>query len=261
MDKFTDLYWGFKDIKPNKINNYIKDNKLIMKIINNIVPKIKKKINFYTILLPPNQKNHYWSDYSNYYLNKYSKNWEDSNGIIMTIFLNKDLSINENYILKLQYSLSLDESKFIYNLFSKELPYNYVWNGLSTSTMKIYFKKQKTKVKKINIKPFKQFPYIYSFIDFKKINKKKDLLILYENNPFKSKEFKKIWDQISKKFNVADFGWSSMGLDFRVYDVNDIKLFKKINKIKKITIKDTIFNIKEIKIYYYKTSDDVGKQI
>ena len=57
MDKFTDLYWGFKDIKPNKINNYIKDNKLIMKIINNIVPKIKKKNKFlYNIITTKSKK-------------------------------------------------------------------------------------------------------------------------------------------------------------------------------------------------------------
>ena len=71
-------FWGFEDIKPNKIINFVKNNKLIMKIINDIVPKLKKKINFYKILLPPNQKNHYWFDYYSYYLDKYYKNWENS---------------------------------------------------------------------------------------------------------------------------------------------------------------------------------------
>ena len=73
--------------------------------------------------------------------------------------------------------------------------------------MKIYFKKHKNKPKKINIKPLKQFPYIYGYIDFEKINKK-DSLIIYENSPFESKELKDIWKEINKKFNVVDFGWS-----------------------------------------------------
>ena len=251
-----DLYWGFKDIKPNKINNYTKNNKFIMKIFNNIVPSIKKKIKFYTILLPPNQKNHYWSDYYSYYLDKYYPNWDKFSNIIMTIYLNNDLSINDDYIINIQYSLTLDEQKFIYKLFSEKLPYNYRWSGLSSDIMKIYYKKQKTKVKKINIKPLKQFPMIYGYIDLEKI-KKTDSIILYENNPFKdSKELKDIWNQIDKKFNVVDSGWSSTDISFKVYDVNDIKLFKKIKKIKKLTLKNTIFNIKKISISYYKTGDE-----
>ena len=253
IDKFS--YWGFEDIKPNKIINFVKDNNLIMKIINDIVPKLKKKINFYKILLPPNQKNQYWSDYYSYYLDKYHKSWEDKEFIIITIFLNKDLSINEDEYIKLEYSLNLDNRKFIYDLFTKELPYNYKWNGLSTSIMKIYFKKQKGIPKKINIKPFKQFPYIYGYIFFKKLNKK-DSLILYENSPFESKELKNIWQEINNKFNVVDFGWSSIELSFKIYDVNDIKLFKKIKKIKKLTIKNLTVNIEKIEIFYYKTIED-----
>ena len=35
-----DLYWGFKDIEPNKIKNYTKNNKLVTTINNNIVQLI-----------------------------------------------------------------------------------------------------------------------------------------------------------------------------------------------------------------------------
>lgn len=178
--------------------------------------------------------------------------------MIMTIFLNNDLSINEDEYIKLEYSLNLDNRKFIYDLFTKELPFNYKWNGLNTSIMKIYFKKHKNKPKKINIKPLKQFPYIYGYIDFEKINKK-DSLIIYENSPFESKEFKNIWKEINKKFNVVDFGWSARELNFNIYDVNDIKLFKKIKNIRKLTIKNLIVNIKKIEIFYYKTIDHEEK--
>ena len=138
-----DLY-DIKIIDPKKLKKYILKNKILMKIVNKIIPEItKNNINIYLVPLPMNNNNIYWSDFpSDYISNFFDQNYFKKNFIYLVIYLTKDLKINTDRNIAINYKLDYTQKQTTFDIFYKNLPYQYSWNGNDKEIMEITYKKK-----------------------------------------------------------------------------------------------------------------------
>ena len=252
-----DLY-DIKIIDPKKLKKYILKNKILMKIVNKIIPEItKNNINIYLVPLPMNNNNIYWSDFpSDYISNFFDQNYFKKNFIYLVIYLTKDLKINTDRNIAINYKLDYTQKQTTFDIFYKNLPYQYSWNGNDKEIMEITYKKKLKKSKKIKINKDSDFPQIFAIIWL--VNKKN--IPIYEmNDPSKAKELVKIKDFKKKsKFMSLNIGFSD--IEYIFYGIKDIKnisnLFQKLKKKGTLTFNSQVFKIKSIDFYGYKTEED-----
>ena len=148
-------FYQVKVIKPEDIKNHLINNSnnyssLFKILFNKIIPELKKnKINLLIVPLPLSDNDKYWTDYYNSYLNNfYGENWSKDSYLYMTIRLHNNLKINFLEKIIINYGgLDLKENQIVFDIFSKYLPNNYIWNGKSTVAMIINYKKSKNKIK------------------------------------------------------------------------------------------------------------------
>ena len=248
-------------IPPKKINKYLIINPILKKIIDVIIPKVKKnKINFYFIPLVLSDNGIYWTDYAHSYLNEfYGKKYLDSNFIQLTVYMNNNLKLNYDRDILIDYQLSLDQQQIIYDIFSEYLPYNYDWDGNQLKVMKISYQKNKKKITKKKIKNTNRYPMTYIKIYVKE---EKNLPNFFDVDPRNAKELS-ILKEIEKKAKLIDIDYGSNDIGLTIYGFNDLKLLKQlVNSIKKsnkLSFEKDLFSLelKKIKALFYKNANDV----
>ena len=135
-------FYPIKVIPPRNLNKYITKHKLLKKIKTVILPEIKKQnINIYLVPLPSSDNNHYFHDFVYDYVEKYfNQNYYKENGIILIVYMTRNLTLNTEIPLKIQYNLDKNSQQKVCDIFSKHLPNNYKWNGSSKKAMFIHYK-------------------------------------------------------------------------------------------------------------------------
>ena len=258
--KFMEASFSLKVIKPTQIKKYLK-HPIFDNLYKNIIPKIKKlKIEFYIVPLPLSYDNYWWTDYTSEYLSMfYGEQYYEKSFISMEVRLNQDLTINYNQRIYLSYNLNKEQLKIISDLFSNELPYNYLWSGKTSHYMFIDYKKSKTKYKVKEITDPKIYPslYVRIVVDLKsdkKLNKLEDEDIFNNLNPFTDfPNFAKLLNKISKKYEIslAQIDEAS-NKKFRLFSfiidgIEDKKLIQELFDLSWVNFKNY-----KLKIYFYR---------
>mgnify|MGYP001294218843 CR=1 FL=1 len=248
-----EMFFDLTVIPPKNINKYIYKNPIFKKIIDKIMPEIiSNQINFFMIPLPLSNNNIYWTDYANSYLTKfYGENYDKDEFIQMTIYLNNDLSINFNKKILISYELDIKKQQIVYNIFSKYLPYNYVWKGNQLEVMIIEYKKRSKKAPKRKIKQIDYYPQIimYIYID---INKKQNKSFFDTKTPILAKELQDL-KKIKSNFDDISYGMGDLNIiHYGIKNINKTKkILEKIKKQKTLTFKDFSFKIRKMNLYLY----------
>ena len=254
-----ELFFDLTVIHPKDINKYLSKNNVLKKIKSTIIPEMKKnKINFFIVPLPLSNKGFYWSDYANSYIEEfYDENYFEKNYVILTIYLNNDLSLNLNKIPILTYNLTLKQSQLVFDIFYKHLPYNYEWDGNDMKAMELNYNKKKKKIEKNKIKETSNYPLIIIQINLK-FTKKISLFEL--GSPLNSKEFKD-FDKIEKICKYVDHTWGGHNIDLEFLGVQNIKLiqlfFKYLKKKGTITFGSDVMIITGLYFQGFNTEEDV----
>ena len=255
MQSFYDL----TEIKPKDINKYVSKEAVIKKVIDKVKPEIEKQnIKFYIIPLPLSNTGIYWTDYANSYLiDNYGNDYNSSNYVMITIYFGKNLDINYNKIIKIEYVLSKEQLKIVSEIFNKHLPYNYDWNGNSQQAMFILYKKKKIK-SEIKIDNSSDYPRIFTTI-YLNIDKSQPSLFDLDGI-LSSKEFKD-FEKLKSKCKFLDYEYSLSDLEMTFHGVKDLKyvkeFLKKIKKNNKLTFGKEILQIKKFSAYIYMTKEDL----
>ena len=256
--KFMEASFSLKVIKPTQIKKYLKDP-IFDNLYKNIIPKIKKlKIEFYIVPLPLSYDNIWWTDYTSEYLNLFYGDYYNKSFISMEVRLNKDLTINYNQRIYLSYNLNKEQLKIISDLFSNELPYNYLWSGKTSHYMFIDYKKSKTKykVKKITdpkIYPSLSVSIIVDLKSDKKLNKLENDDIFNNLDPFTDfSNFAKLFNKISKKYEISQAQYDIAGNESRYFSfvingIEDKKLLQELFDLSWVNFKNY-----KLKIYFYR---------
>jgi hypothetical protein len=138
------MFFDVPDIPVRSIPKYMDKNPILKTVNNKVIPEIKSnKIRFFIILLPPSGRGIYWTDYASSYLEEtYDFDILDEKSYIyMTVYLNRDLSININRDPIMHYRLNKSEQTIVKDTFTKYLPKNYKWDGNTKKVMDITYKK------------------------------------------------------------------------------------------------------------------------
>ena len=256
--KFMEASFSLKVIKPTQIKKYLKDP-IFDNLYKNIIPKIKKlKIEFYIVPLPLSYDNYWWTDYTSNYLNVFYGDYYNKSYISMEVRLNKDLTINYNQRIYLSYNLNKEQLKTISDLFSNELPYNYLWSGKTSHYMFIDYKKSKTKYKVKKITDPKIYPslYVRIVVDLKsdkKLNKLENDDIFDNLDPFTDfSNFAKLFNKISKKYEISQAQYDIAGNESRYFafvinGIEDKKLLQELFDLSWVNFKNY-----KLKIYFYR---------
>ena len=252
-DKFTfDFFYGITSIPPKDINKLKKDS-MLKKIIENIIPKIKKfNIETYLVPLPLSDQGHYWSDYPYDYIEHYYNSKLESEYIYFKVYLNQDLTINYDRDISIHYELDKSNAEKLQDFMHQELPNNFKWDGNLHKIMEISYEtiKKNTKSKIDNSSDYPNF-YVSIRLNIKK--KEPDLLhVALNTNDIK--EFK----GISYKFD--DFSWGMDDITINFYGIKEFSLFEKkmkqLIKNKILNIKNKKYDIKKISISGYLNEND-----
>ena len=245
-------------ISPKDIKKYIKNNKIIMKVIDKIISKIEKhNINFFIVPLPLSDDKIYWTDYADSYLTHfYGKNYIKYDYMIMTIYMDNDLKLNLKRDIILNYNLKLENRQIVFDIFVKEIPYHYSWDKDVRSAMFITYNKRKNKMKLTKLKePVSDFPMFTFEIEI--IEKNKNLFDV--SNPFESKELEGL-EELKKisVYNTSSYGITSMDMQFNHIKnlIIFVQFIEKLRRIGKLTYKNISFKIKRIKCEYWRSDDD-----
>jgi len=239
-------YFQLKVIKPVDIYLYIKDNEILSKIYNNIIPKIvNKNINFYIVPLPFSDLEIWWTDYAENYLKHfYGKHFDEDSYLYMTIKLNNDLTLNMEEEININHNLTLEEKQLVFDIFQSELPYNYKWCGKTSKHMTINYQNNIILLDKMTIEESDIYPSSEIYIEAK-VNKKLDEsydINSFDDNPYESShDFGELWNQIEESSHVVDSGYNysknndTYIIDFILYSIEDLDIINKLKQLKKIS--------------------------
>lgn len=242
-------FYDVKTINPNNLKKYISTNKLLIKLVDKIIPEIKKNnINIYLVPLPiSDNDNIYWTDYPTDYITEFfDSDYLDKQFIYFTIYLTKDLKINTNKNITIKYDLDIKQLQLVYDILNKHLPYQYFWDGNDLKIMEISFNKKSKKNKSIKVKKQSDYPQMFVTI-----------WLIYKNNktlfevgdPKSAKELLKIND-LKKISKFMDFSYGSNDIDYVFYGIKDIKtakkLFQKLKNKGTITYDSQSFKIQSV---------------
>ena len=214
-------------VQPKDILNY-NQNYVINTIQHAAIPELKKIGKFCTLIpVPISDDNIYWSDYTSSYLNKFFKNFDYYTNFIHFIFyLDKDLDINLNKPIKVEYSfMELENKKKVIDILYEYLPNNVIWDGNNNKSMKIYYQKLENNTKPIKLYENDTYPVLYLDIFFEKGTNLLDI------NP----DLSQIYEIFDKNSCFIDYSYGVDDISFIIY---------KISKYKKC--KDMLQNIKSI---------------
>ena len=256
-----EMFYNLIVIPPKNVNKYISKNSIIKKIIDKIIPEIKSnKINCFIIPLPLSNSGKYWTDYAHSYLTEfYGENYYKDKHIMMTIYLENNLAINFNREILISYDLDIKQQQIVYDIFSKYLPYNYIWNGSHLQAMIIEYYKRKKKAPKRKIKKIAVYPKLIIEIQIELIKKSKKSFF-DTINPILAKE---LLDLKKIKSNYNDDSYGLDDLEIIYYGIKDInktkKILKKIKKVKTLTFKDFSFKIRKIYFEFYQDENTLIK--
>lgn len=140
--EYMQTFYGLAVISPHDIQKIVAHNPVINRAMNKVLPLIQSKdINVFIIPLPPGKCNRYWSDFSHSYILKYydTADYLEKQYVIMTIYLNDDLSINKQHDITIEHSLHRDNEMLVYDLFILHLPYHFSWTGKREDNMFISY--------------------------------------------------------------------------------------------------------------------------
>lgn len=140
-------------IPPSNIKSNFSNSNLITKILNNVVPRLKKihGMKIYIVPFPISAYNIYITDFSHDYIKEYyNKKYMDSEHLIINIYLHKNLKLNTKMGICLDHYLTRKQEEEVFNIFMEEIPYHYTWNGDRKKRMKISYEKRLRKNKQID---------------------------------------------------------------------------------------------------------------
>ena len=253
-------FYDVKTIKPKNLKKYISTNKLLIKLVDKIIPEIKKNnINIYLVPLPiSDHDNIYWTDYPHDYITEFfDSDYFEKKFIYFTVYLTKDLKINTNKNITITYDLDIKQLQLVYDILNKHLPYQYSWDGNDLKIMKISFDKKSKKNKSIKVK--KQSDYPKMFVNIMLVSKKNNKTLFEVGDPQSAKELSKIND-LKKISKFMDFSYGDYDIDYVFYGIKDIKtaikLLKKFSKKGIVTYDSHTFKIEGVGGYGYMFKED-----
>lgn len=235
-------FFQIKVIEPRNIYHYLINNQIHQIIINKIMPEIKNKnINFFIIPLPYSELNIWWTDYPESYLDYfYDSEYKESQYLYMTVKLNKDLTLKTDEEITINHNLEYNKRQGIYNLFKKELPYNFTWNGTVSSNIIINYQSNTTPAPDLIIAESNIYPCCEIFIEAEVDNliDNNYRINSFDDNPFEKSDFIILWEEILSSSEVIDYGFKYANntylIDFVLESIHNKEILKKLKEIKNI---------------------------
>ena len=252
-------FYDVKTIKPKNLKKYISKNKLLVRLVDKIIPEIKKNnINIFVVPLPISENDVYWTDYPSDYISEFfDPDFYEKKFIYLNIYFTKDLKINTNKNITLRYDLDIKQLQLVYDILNKHLPYQYSWDGNNQKIMEISFDKKSKKNKSIKVKSQPDYPKIY--VNIWLVYKKKNKTLFEVGNPENAKELSKIND-LEKISKFMDVSYGSNDIEYVFYGIKDVKsaknLFKKLKNKGSLTYDSIVFKIESVDLYGYMTEKD-----
>ena len=259
-------FFQVKVIEPTNIYHYLINNEIHQKIINKIMPEIKNKnINFFIIPLPYSELNIWWTDYPESYLDYfYGSEYKDSDFLYMTVKLNKDLTLKLDEEIVINHQLEFIKRQWIYNLFKKELPYNFSWNGTVSSNIIINYQNNISPAPELEISESDIYPCCEIFIEAKldTILDENYQINSFDDSPFEKSDFIILWEEILTKSEVIDYGFNYSNntyiIDFVLESIDDIEILKKLKEIKNIFFEKFSLKVTDITgVINYKEDEEI----
>jgi hypothetical protein len=250
--------FGTKMIPLKDIPKHMNKNPTLKIIYDKIMPEIQKNnIHFFIVLTPPGKNNGtdiYWIDFGpSYLIETYGeKTVNQTPRVILTVYLNDNLSVNTNKNAIMDYVLDKSQQQLVADIFIKRLPYNYDWSGNDLKVMNILYKANKSKAQKIKLNDEPDHPSLTVEFNFQQ-----QPITLFDLNGFTSaKEFKDL-DKITSKAKHIEYEYGQYDFLIEFIGIKDneklIKeYFRKIQKGKKLTFDKTVLKITRVNIRLYK---------
>ena len=134
--------YGIKIISPGQANKkYILKDKTLRIIKEKIIPEIKDlDIDIFMAPLTIDDNNRYWIDFVYDYVNHYyGREYMDKSNMIITFKLNKNLTLNKQSDIFVNYYLNKKEYDSVYDICKKYLKSKYNWNKNKKNSMLISY--------------------------------------------------------------------------------------------------------------------------
>ena len=253
-----------KNIELGDIDYLMSQHKILIQLRDNIIPKMEKhQIKCYIVPIPLSSSLRYYDDYSFHYLEEnYGEDWDLSEFIHVDIFLNLDLTIDDNKPLEISYGLTIIHQQLVADILLEQFPYNYLWNGSDLKKMFIHFKNRPQKSKTIKVSPQSNYPQLwitghlginsdsqngFFSLDYMSITKAKEMTV---------------YSQVNEKVNLIEIEYGDDDFIIKIIGIKpkDLGLVKswvlKIKEAMTLTIENEVLKIKDFEAHLYKSESD-----
>ena len=257
----TTLFDIDKNIELGDIDYIMSQHKILIQLRDNIIPKIQKhQIKCYIVPIPLSSSLRYYDDYSFHYLEEnYGEGWDLSEFIHIDIFLNPDLTIDDNKPLEISYDLTIKHQQLVANILLEQFPYNYHWNGSVLKKMFIHFQNLPQRTKTIKVSPQSNYPQLwitghletnsngFFSLDYMAISKAKEMTL---------------YSQVNEKVNLIEIEYGDDDFIIKIIGIKpkDLGLVRSlvlgIKKCMTLTIENKVLKIKDFEAHLHNSESD-----